>query len=184
MKIYFHDDKVLLTKDGEKIFKNLELLKKKNFFNKIGLSIYETNHLNLILKKYNVDIIQCPFNILDRRIITTGWFNRLKKRGIEVHARSIFLQGLLVNKLVYKKKFFKKWKKNFSDWFQVFKNENISPIDHCLSDLLQYNFDKIIIGINNSDNLKKILNFKIIDISKMYNLRITDKKLIDPRNWK
>jgi hypothetical protein len=116
--------------------------------------------------------------------LKTGWFDKLKYMSIETHVRSIFLQGLLVNKLVYKKKYFKKWKKFFFDWFKDLENNNISPIDYCLSDLLKNNFDKIVIGINNSQNLNEILNFKNINKSNMIKLNINDTKLIDPRNWK
>ena len=52
---------------------------------------------------YNIDVVQIPYNILDKRVIYSGWYRKLKKIGIEVHARSIFLQGLLVNKSIYKK---------------------------------------------------------------------------------
>ena len=60
---------------------------------------------------------------------------------------------------------------------------NISPIDYTYN-LIKYDFNKIIVGINNSKNLKEIINFKNIDKNKMINLNISDKKLIDPRNWK
>ena len=182
--ILFHDVKVLLTKNGLKIFKNLEILKKKKYFKKIGFSIYGTDCLSYIISNYNFDVVQCPYNILDRRILTTGWFDKLKNQGTEIHVRSIFLQGLLVDKLVYKKQYFKKWEKKISEWFIWLENNNISPIDYCLSDLLYCDFDKIIIGINNFDNLKEIINFKKIDINKIFNLKINDIKLIDPRNWK
>ena len=182
--ILFHDVKVLHTKNGLKIFKNLEILKKKKYFKKIGFSIYGTDCLSYIISNYNFDVVQCPYNILDRRILTTGWFDKLKNQGTEIHVRSIFLQGLLVDKLVYKKQYFKKWEKKISEWFIWLENNNISPIDYCLSDLLYCDFDKIIIGINNFDNLKEIINFKKIDINKIFNLKINDIKLIDPRNWK
>ena len=182
--LFFHDIKILFTKKGTKIFKNLEILKKKKFFKKIGISIYDTNCLNYINLNYNLDAVQCPYNILDKRIITTGWYDKLKNQGIETHVRSIFLQGLLVNKLLYKKNYFKKWKKLFINWFQSLENDNISPIDYCLSDLMNYDFDKIIIGINNSENLKEIINFKTVTKNKMINFNISDTKLIDPRSWK
>ena len=182
--LFFHDIQILFTKKGIKIFKNLEVLKKKKFFKKIGISIYDTNCLNYINLNYNFDAVQCPYNILDKRIITTGWYDKLKNQGIETHVRSIFLQGLLVNKLVYKKNYFKKWKKHFINWFQSLENDNISPIDYCLSDLMNYDFDKIIIGINNSENLKEIINFKTVTKNKMINFNISDTKLIDPRSWK
>lgn len=182
--ILFHDVKILFTKIGFKIFRNLEILKKKKYFQKIGLSIYDTECLSYINTSYDLDVIQCPYNILDRRIFTSGWYDKLKSKGIEIHIRSIFLQGLLVNKLVYKKKYFEKWKKKFSGWFKWLENNNISPIDYCFSDLLNYDFDKIIIGINNSKNLEEVINFRTINKNKMINFSISDKKLIDPRNWK
>ena len=182
--ILFHDTKILFSKKGKKIYKNLEELKKKKYFQKIGISIYDTNELNYLTTNYNFDVVQCPYNILDKRILKTGWLDKLKYMGIETHVRSIFLQGLLVNKLVYKKKYFKKWKNFFFEWFKYLENNSISPIDYCLSDLLKNDFDKIIIGINNSQNLKEILNFKNISKNNMIKFNISDTKLIDPRNWK
>ena len=182
--LYFHNSEILLTKKGDKIFKNLELLKEKKLFQKIGISIYETKYLKKLILNYNFDIVQCPYNIFDNRILTSGWFDRLKIQGKEIHARSIFLQGLLVNPVFYEKKYFKKWKKIIFEWFEYLKNQNISPIDYCMSDLLEHNFDKIIIGINNYKNFNEIINFKKINKNKMINFKINDTKLIDPRNWK
>ena len=90
----------------------------------------------------------------------------------------------MVNKLVYKKIYFTRWQKKISEWFMWLENNNISPIDYCLSDLLHCDFDKIIIGINNSDSLKEIITFKTINKNKMLNFKINDLRLIDPRNWK
>ena len=182
--LLLHDSEILFTKHGTKIFRNLEDLKKKKYFQKIGLSIYDTDCLNYTTSNFDLDVVQCPYNILDKRILTTGWFDKLKDLGIETHVRSIFLQGLLVNKSVYKKKYFKKWQKQISEWFMFLENNKISPIDYCLSDLLQNDFDKIIIGINNFYSLKEIINFKMINKNKMFDLKIDDLKLIDPRKWK
>ena len=181
--ILFHDTKILFKKEGMKIFDNLESLKKQKYFNKIGISIYDMDDLDYIISNYNIDIVQCPYNILDNRILITGWFDKLKKIGIETHIRSIFLQGLLVNKNVYKK-IFKKWYNALHQWFSLIQENDISPIDYCLSDILKYDFDRIIIGINSYDNFKEILNFKKIDNDDKLNIKINDIKLIDPRNWK
>ena len=183
--IFFHDIKILFTKNGKKIFKNLQDLKKtKNLFNKIGVSIYDTESLNYLTSNYDLNVVQCPYNILDNRILSTGWFDKLRKFGIEVHARLVFLQGLLVNKSAHKRNYFKKWEKKFSQWFTSLENNKISPIDYCLNDILKSDFDKIVIGINSSDNLNEIINFKKIKMNKILNLKIDDIKLIDPRRWK
>ena len=182
--LLFHDTKILFSKYGNKIFENLEILKKKKYFTKIGLSIYDVNCLNKLITNYNFDVVQCPYNILDTRILKSGWYEKLKVSGIEIHVRSIFLQGLLVNKSYHKNKYFKKWQKYFSEWFNYLNKNSVSPIDYCLSDLLNHDFDKIIVGVNNSKNLNEIVNFKNINKNKMVNLDINDKKLIDPRNWR
>ena len=101
--IFFHDTKILSSRNGKIIYKNLEVLKKKKYFQKIGISIYDTKELNYLTTNYNFDVVQCQYNILDKRILKTGWLDKLKYMGIETHVRSIFLQGLLVNRLVYKK---------------------------------------------------------------------------------
>ena len=181
--LLFHDINILLGKNGPIIFKNIKKFKKK-YFKKIGISIYETKNLNYLINNYNIDVVQCPFNILDKRIVNSGWLKKLRGKGIEIHARSIFLQGLLVNTSVYKKKYFKKWQKLFFKWFQDLEVNNISAIDYCLSDLINYDFDRIIIGVNNYNDLNEIINFKKIKKNnKIINLKISDTKLIDPRKW-
>ena len=182
--LLFHDVKSLFDKSGVKVFKNLEILKKKGYFKNIGVSIYETECLNYINSKYNLDVVQCPYNILDKRILTSGWYEKLKIQGIEIHIRSIFLQGLLVNRELHKKKFFKKWNHHFKNWFNNLDNNNISAVNYCITDLLKYDFEKIIIGIENSANLKEIVNFKKIKKNIMFDFKIDDLGLIDPRKWK
>ncbi len=179
----FHNVDILFTNKGKKIFENIESLKKKFFF-KIGLSIYDIKSLKFLTSNYNVDIIQCPYNVLDKRLINSGWLKKLKKKGVETHVRSIFLQGLLVNKSIYKTKYFNKWNKKISEWFKKLEKSNISPVDYCLTDLLSHDFDKIIVGINNLENLNEVINFKTVNKNKMINFRINDINLIDPRNWK
>ena len=184
--LLFHDFSILFQREGSTIFNNLEKLKKKKYFKKIGLSIYDVEDLDYLVSNYNLDIIQCPYNVLDKRIIKSGWFDKLKNKGIKIHARSIFLQGLLVNEFICQKIYFKRWKKNFIEWFEILKENDISPIDYCLNDLLDHNFDQIIIGVNSCENLKEILNFRKIKNRKNQMLKINknDIKLIDPRNWK
>ncbi|MDB9750918.1 aldo/keto reductase, partial [Candidatus Pelagibacter ubique] len=182
--LLIHNEKILFSKNGKKIFKNLENLKNKKYFQKIGLSIYSTDCLDYIVSNFDINVVQCPYNILDKRILTSGWFDKLKNKKIETHIRSIFLQGLLVNQSVYKKQYFKKWQNKLSNWFVWLENNNISPVDYCLSDVMYNDFDNIVIGINSFDNLKEIINFKKIDVKKLLNLKINDLKLIDPRRWK
>ena len=65
------------------------------------------------------------------------------------------------------------------------ENYNISPIDYCINNLIKYDFDQIIIGVNNLNHLNEIINFKNIkNFKKLNQFKIYDLKLIDPRKWR
>lgn len=137
-----------------------------------------------IINKYQIDFIQVPFNIFDRRIENEKLIKKIKRKGIEVHARSIFLQGLLIKnnlripkKLLVLKKSLKLWKK----WLE--KN-NISALNACLNFVLRNkNIDKIVIGLNNLQNLKQVINYKKSNINfKKFNINV-ESKYLDPRKW-
>ena len=80
--LLFHDENFLFKKEGYQVYLNLIKLKKKKLFKNIGVSIYNFYNLNYLIKKYSFDIIQCPFNIFDQRLIETNWLSKLKNRGI------------------------------------------------------------------------------------------------------
>ena len=71
-------------------------LKSDGLVEKIGLSAYTPEEIAKASTLIDLDIVQVPFNIIDRRLLETGWLNRLHDSGVEIHARSIFLQGLLL----------------------------------------------------------------------------------------
>ena len=182
--IMFHQSKFFHSSNCRKIFNNLLLLKKEKFFGKIGVSIYNFHDLNYIIKNFKIDIVQCHFNILDRRLIQNNWLKILRSKKIEVHIRSIFFQGLLTDKKFTKDKYFKEWRPIFQDWFKDIKNQKIKPIDVCLSYVLSHNIDKLVIGIDNISHLKSIINFK--KIRKLENfdyIRINNINLYDTRKW-
>ena len=82
------------------------------------------------------------------------------------------------------KKYFRKWNNLFSKWF-IYLSNNITPIQYCLNDLINHDFNQIIIGIKTKDNLKEIVNFKVFKKNLKYmNLENNDLSLIDPRKWK
>tara|TARA_X000000950_G_scaffold289310_1_gene411829 strand:- start:11310 stop:12182 length:873 start_codon:yes stop_codon:yes gene_type:complete len=181
--VLIHNAEDLLSEKGSEIYDSLLKIKKKKLIKKIGVSIYNFNLINILIKKYKFDIIQVPFNLIDRRLMNKSTLRKLKNKKIEIHARSIFLKGLLLYEKPPKK--FKKW--NFL-WKKInkFKTENkTNNLEICLNFIQKFDFaDKFIIGIDNIEHLKEII--KILKINQ--NLRIPlvkcgDKKLINPTLW-
>ena len=175
----------LLSENGNEIYKNIKNMKTIGLTNKIGISIYDFNILDKILRKYKFDLIQVPFNILDQRLVTTGWLKKLKKRKIKIYVRSIFLQGILLLKHNQLPEKLKKLNKNFIIWENWLKKNNLSPLQACLSFVLnQRQLDGIIVGYNNKNQLNQILKQKKMKSSfSIPNLNIKNRKLIDPRAW-
>ena len=113
--ILFHRAKDLFTKRGVTIYKILRHLKKNKKISKIGVSIYDLKEIKKILKKYKIDVLQIPFNVLDQRLLNSNFLGLLKRRKIEIHARSIFLQGLTLNENLAPTKL--KKSKDLKKWF-------------------------------------------------------------------
>ena len=183
--LLLHNANSLLCKNGDEIYKGIRNMKINGLTSKIGVSIYDFNVLDKILKKFKFNLIQAPFNILDQRLIEKGWLQKLKKRKIEVHARSIFLQGILLIKHNQLPKKLIKLSKKLVMWENWLKKNKFSSLQVCLSFVLnQRQLDGIVVGYNNTNQLNQILKLKQIKNNfSLPNLNIKDKKLIDPREW-
>ena len=91
-----HNAGHLLSEDGEHLYKIMARLKADGLVEKIGVSVYSGTQINLLLERYPLELIQLPLNVFDQRLIVDGLLTRLVDRGVEIHARSVFLQGLLL----------------------------------------------------------------------------------------
>ena len=167
-------------------------LKNDDYIKKIGVSIYDKSQIKFLLKNFNFDLIQIPINIFDQRLLKDDILLDLKKRGIEIYTRSVFLQGLIFldkNKLPSKFKSIKKQLEKLNDISLKF---NISKEEIALVFISAINeIDKIVIGIEKIEQLKR--NIKIVNNFKNFNeiknfinfkdFVIEDENIIDPRKW-
>jgi aryl-alcohol dehydrogenase-like predicted oxidoreductase len=184
--ILLHRPQELLLKNGDELYKSILKLKRKKLVEKIGVSVYSINDLKNIVDRFNIDIIQLPINIINQEILHSGFLQELKGKNIEIHARSCFLQGLLLmdyNDIPLK---FKKWSNIFLDWHDWLNENNINAVQGCLSFINSINgIDKVVVGIENVNQLKELVNYSnTIGIKSFPNLSCNDVNLIDPSNWK
>lgn len=187
--LLLHEPMQLLTNNGNEIFDTLNNFKASGKVGKIGFSLYSPEELDLLWSKFRPDIVQVPFNILDRRIKDTGWLSKLKKHNIEIHARSIFLQGLLLmnNKLRPKK--FKQWDVIWDEFSLWISSQKLSPLEACFAYVdANKDIDCMVIGVQSVNQLQAILNAKSVIKKKIKEpfpvLGECDVNLINPSNWK
>jgi len=175
----------LFEKNGNRIYEALKELKKLGYIKNIGYSIYNFEKLRELTKKFKPDILQCPYNIVDRRLDDKKIINLLKKNKIKVHARSIFLQGLLLVKFDNLPQKFIKWEKIFQQWDNWISKKNYSRLEACINfSFFNNSIDKVVFGIEDLNQLKQIINIKLKKkiIIPDY-LKSNDKRLINPSNW-
>ena len=183
--LLLHDSNSLLGEYGNEIYNNMISVKKNGLTNKIGISIYDFNTLNKILNKFKIDLIQAPLNILDQRLVKTGWLRKLKKKKIEVYARSIFLQGILLLKYNRLPKKLKKFSTDWMKWENWLEKNKFNPLQACLSFIFnQSQLDGVVIGSDSKNQLKQILKLKKLKNSfSTPDFNIKNSQLIDPRKW-
>ena len=155
---------------------------------KVGYSLYETKELDYLIKK-NIfpDIIQLPYSILDRKFET--YFKFLKQKGVEIHCRSVYLQGLYFLDPNVLKGNLVKLKKSLLRLAEICKNYSTSVLEISTLFALQNKFiDFVVLGVENENQLneiikvstnKKKLNDAFLEAKKIK----VQKKLLNPVNW-
>jgi aryl-alcohol dehydrogenase-like predicted oxidoreductase len=94
--LLLHHPADLLGAKGAALWEACERLRSEGLVSKLGFSAYNPHEIDQALDRFPVTMVQLPFNALDDRLAKGGQLARLAGRGVEVHARSIFLQGLLL----------------------------------------------------------------------------------------
>lgn len=184
--LLLHHKEEIFKKGSEHLIFALNELKSSGLVKKIGISIYDSTKVNEVVEKLKPDIIQLPLNVLDQRVIQDGTLKDLKSNNIEIHARSIFLQGLLLMPHEKIPIFFKKWQNKFNDWERICLEKKMNFVEAALNFVINQNdIDYCIIGVESLKQLKQCISAtesdKKIDVTE---LACNDIKLINPTNWK
>jgi aryl-alcohol dehydrogenase-like predicted oxidoreductase len=85
----------LLAPGGDARFAALARLRSEGLVEKLGAAVYARAEIDALLARFSLDVIQLPLSILDQRLVRDGTLARLRARGVEIHARSVLLQGAL-----------------------------------------------------------------------------------------
>lgn len=164
-------------------FEILNKIKKNKKLTKLGVSVYTKKELDWIIKNFDIDLVNVPLSIANDEFNQKNYLRKLKKRGIEIHVRSIFLQGLLLSEYEDLPKKFKS-NKFFIDWFKWLNRNNYNKLDVSLSYVKNIkNIDKIIVSVYSLNQLKNI----IISYRKRLKLELLkfnqQKILRNPSKW-
>jgi aryl-alcohol dehydrogenase-like predicted oxidoreductase len=158
-------------------------------FNKLGISLYTNEQVDDICEMNLFDVVQIPFNALDNESLRGIHFKKLKSLNIEVHTRSVFLQGLF-----------------FMEPLNIPKKlrplvESLNKIDSIAAKyeldksalLIQYalsktDIDAVLVGVDSIEHLEKNLSSLGTQVNEealdeIDSIRVEDYSLLNPATW-
>lgn len=182
--LLIHDPSDLLKSGSEELFIKLQALKQEGLVSKIGVSIYNFRELEDIMNNFDIDLVQLPLSIFDKRLVGNGMLNKLYKQGVEIHVRSIFLQGLLLMSKKSRPNKFNRWNTLWNTWDEWLKDNNVSALEACIRYAISLSeVSKVLVGIDSKDQLTKIID-SIDNFPALPDFFFTDDDiLLNPSNW-
>lgn len=183
--LLLHRSRDLLGPQGVAIYRAMREVKERGLAEKIGVSVYGPEELDALCPQFAFDLVQAPFNIVDRRLATSGWLTRLEQCGTEVHVRSAFLQGLLLMKSGDRPARFSRWQTLWHDWQRWLDETNLTPLQACLGFALsQPGIGRVVVGVDRDQQFAEIL--QSLDTGRVAppdTLSNVDPELINPLSW-
>ncbi len=160
--------------------------------NKLGVSVYTGEQIEAVLKRYKIDLIQLPFNIFDQRLLANGLISELKRQGVEIHVRSIFLQGVLLAEIDKIPQVLKPYQAIFNRFDQAIRDSGLSRLTATLCFIESISdIDYAIVGAVSVEQLKSICDakdslakYRISDLIDFTSFAMDDEKLLNPGLWK
>jgi len=139
------------------------------------------------LGKFNIDLIQLPINIFDQHLFVDGWLEKLKNNDIEIHARSVFLQGLLLMSIGSISPYFSPIREKIEMFSQSAKDLSLSKLELALGYVMGINeIDKIVVGVNTIEQLREIIEATQVKVNPMEftDVSIDNPIYTNPSLWK
>ena len=184
--ILVHHAPDVMVKGGEYICEVLNNFRNKGLVKKIGVSIYDSKNLDSICERLKPDIVQLPINVIDQGFIKDGTLKYLKNKGIEIHARSIFLQGLLLMSPSQIPAYFKPWAHILNVWHLACHNQKFDFLEAALNFVIKIKeIDYCILGFEDSTQLTQcILTLSDKREFNAVNIDSSDIDLVNPTKWR
>jgi aryl-alcohol dehydrogenase-like predicted oxidoreductase len=183
-----HSAADLFAVGGERLFELVYTAKEDGRAAKIGVSVYSPEQAHELVNRYSVDLVQFPLSLLDQRMVSTGVLAELAAKGIEMHVRSAFLQGVIVEEPQAIPDSLAKLRPHVERIRAAAKEAGMTPAGLALGYLSKFaEVERIIVGVNTLAQLKANLaacQEAVPDGLDFPGFGCTDEELIDPRRWR
>ncbi len=177
----------LFTPAGAGLIEMLQKAQQDKQVEKIGVSVYNRVTLEKVLGVFTPDIIQAPVGILDQRLLSSGLLHDLHDAGVEIHARSIFLQGLLLMPPEQLDAFFTPIRPHLEKVRSFIRDHDETLIEGALHAVLQHDcIDAVIVGVTSAQELQEVCTaYRNLPQNKIdySDCALADELFLNPSRW-
>ena len=181
--LLLHRPQDLTGAQGAELYAAIGSLMAEKMIHRFGVSIYSPDDLEGIIGTFDIQVVQAPLNVFDRRILVVT--NQLSALNIEVHVRSVFLQGVLIANPINRPQRFEPWSEHFALFDEWVRSSGVSAMACCMGFALQQpGIAKLVIGTTSAESLDEIMNSipnSVLEVPA--HLQSSVEQLIDPRVW-
>ena len=172
------------------IFKILMKEKQKGNIRFIGASVYEPENAFAAINSGMIDVLQIAYNVLDQRM-DEKVLDKAKSEGIGILCRSVFLKGVLTERVRHLPKSCEPLKKAAENIKMKMKLSSWQDLSNFALRFVLSNpvIDSVLVGVSNEAELDFALNAfnkGKLDNNKLelaYHCRMNDNFWLNPSNW-
>jgi aryl-alcohol dehydrogenase-like predicted oxidoreductase len=182
--VLLHEELALLGPNASSVYAELEEARASGLVRQIGVSVYSPECAYEIMTKFKIDVIQAPVNIIDRRFVEEDFVGILSERNVKLQARSVFLQGLLVDPKASSK--LPEWIESevLEDWFSWISQQERSAVELALDFVLGCaSVDTVVFGVDHAQQLEQIIDYARMPRRHDFPIFKAPETLLDPRRW-
>jgi aryl-alcohol dehydrogenase-like predicted oxidoreductase len=185
--ILVHDHQDLLGNEGDHLFNALSELRDEKRVLRLGVSVYGPEEALTLTERYPLDIVQIPLNALDQRAVRTGAIEILRNRGVEIHIRSVFLQGALLDPERAVMQGLVRLKEPLRAFAELANRHSLTLLEAALAFVRAQSVDAVVIGVTGAQQLNDIIEAwqRVAPLPKLpWSLLDTPPAdAVDPRKW-
>ncbi|WP_445730715.1 aldo/keto reductase [Mariniflexile sp.] len=176
-------------KNNAYFYNELLLARESGIIKKAGISLYSNEEIKDVLDNYpDFDFIQIPFNALDNASKRKTLLIRAKNMNMEVHTRSVFLQGLFFKNGNNLPEVLNPLKTYIEEFESIKLKSGINTETLALQYVLEKEYiDFVLVGVENTEQLMNnliICDQKVnIPHDSIDAIDVKEINLLNPSNW-
>jgi aryl-alcohol dehydrogenase-like predicted oxidoreductase len=143
---------------GPAVVRALQQAKDDGLARRVGVSVYRAADIDQVLRQFTPDLVQLPVSVFDQRLAASGHLQRLSDLGVEIHARSIFMQGIALSPPENLPAHLAGLRPALEQFCMLARRNQLAPLEAALAFVAQSPYiSALVVGISNAVELDALV---------------------------